>query len=218
MSCFTGTIYVTNDINIVQSNINTSKVLMVTNEPILEGHPNRVSATILLPPAQAIIADADDDMQTFQTLYYQYLISDEVTEFFSLIFYILHIGVNVLIYIPKEDMKSLDYVGFLLGFFNNNYGLQIGNEQISFAFNPQFEGMIADMLYLNDLIDSKDVLMNFSVLTISNGSIMKLYEDIRPYTQIQSIDQIRAYFNAYQMQIIQKNRFIEKVVSRVKDV
>lgn len=218
MSCFTGTIYVTNDINIVQSNINTSKVLMVTNEPILEGHPNRVGATILLPPAQAIIADADDDMQTFQTLYYQYLISDEVTEFFSLIFYILHIGVNVLIYIPKEDMKSLDYVGFLLGFFNNNYGLQVGNEQIPFAFNPQFEGMIADMLYLNDLIDSKDVLMNFSVLTISNESIMKLYEDIRPYTQIQSIDQIRTYFNAYQMQIIQKNRFIEKVVSRVKDV
>lgn len=218
MGCLNGTIYVTSDLNMVQSNINTSKVLMVTNEPILEGHPNKVAATILLPPTQAIIADADDDIQTFQTMYYQYLISDEVTEFFSLLFYILHIGVNILMYIPKEDVKSLDYVGFLLAFFTNNYGIQVGTDQIPFAFNPQFEGMIADMLYLNDLIDYVDLLMNFSVLTINDGSIMKLYNDIRPYVQMQSVIEMRNYFNQYQMQIMKRNTFVEKVVTRVKEV
>ena len=75
------------------------KVVNVTENGLFLNHPNSIKATILLPPTQAIIADADDDIQTFQALYYNYLISDEVTEFISIVLYVLYTGVNVLIYI-----------------------------------------------------------------------------------------------------------------------
>ena len=217
LNCFTGTIYMTSDLNMIQSNINTCKVLMVTNEPLFEGHQNRVSATILLPPTQAIIADADDDIQTFQSLYYQYLISDEVTEFISLIFFVLHTGINIMIYIPKEDVKSLDYVSFLLGFMMNNYGIQIGTESIPFSFNPNYITVISDMLYLNNLIDYADMITSFPVQSMSDMSISKLYMDINPYSRFDNINDMRNYFLNYQNRIVSNNRYIPSVVSRYKE-
>lgn len=215
---FKGTIYMTSDINIVNNSIANCKVLMVTNEPLLEGHPNRVGATILLPPTQAIIADADDDMMTFQNLYYQYLISDEVTEFITLLFYILNKGVNILMYIPKEDVKSLDYVGFLLAFFMNNYGIQIGTDQAQFSFNPQFEGIVGDMLYLNELIDYDELLMGFNVALLNDATIVKMYNRISPYMLGKpTIMQMREYFIRYQQDIFKRNKFLEPVVSRKGD-
>lgn len=215
---FKGTIYMTSDINIVNNSINSCKVLMVTNEPLLEGHPNRVGATILLPPTQAIIADADDDMMTFQNLYYQYLISDEVTEFITLLFYILNKGINILMYIPKEDVKSLDYVGFLLSFFMNNYGIQIGTDQVQFSFNPQFEGIVGDMLYLNELIDYDELLLGFNVALLNDATITKMSTRVNPYILgTPSIMDLRNYFIRYQQNIFKCNKFLEPVVSRKGD-
>lgn len=215
-NCFNGTIYMTSDLNMVQSNINNCKVLMVTNEPLFEGHQNKVAATILLPPTQAIIADADDDMETFQTLYYQYLISDEVTEFISLIFYVLHTGINILLYIPSEDVKSLDYVGFLLSFISNNYGIKIGTDNIPFDFNNNYQSLICDMLYLNDLIDYKDVMMTFPMSIVSSMCIDKLYSEMRPFTRSDDVIFRRNYFINYQNKIL-RNKFIENVVSYRKE-
>ena len=215
---FSGTIYMTSDINMVQNNINSCKVLMVTNEPLFQNHPNRVAATILLPPTQAIIADADDDMQTFEALYYNYLISDEVTEFISIVLYVLYTGVNVLIYIPSEDVKSLSYVGFLLEFLKNNYGIQVGTDAIPYLLDINYLPMIVDMLYLNELISYKDVIMSFSISMISDMSICKMYADSNPYTRCNTPQEMRQYFTDYQNRIINNNNvFMESVVSYRKE-
>lgn len=148
----------------------------ITTEPILKTEPSIIilncseqfipdsnTATILLPPTSAIMADADGDINTFNQLYFNYLCSPQVREFISVIFQLMIRGMNVFIYVDKTEAMNLNFCSVLLEFFASMYGVVLGNGQQMFTVIPERLGNVANELFLNNLIDVDTLLSRFDI-------------------------------------------------------
>lgn len=189
-----GSIYLTSDPNMIINNINSSKVINVTESPIYVEHPNSVKASILLPPIDALMADQDNNIELLRNIYYRYFVSDEVTEFMAIICAVLNKGVNIFMYVPGEELREFSYVGILLEMISNTYGIYIGTSQRQFAFDSRFNQYIADLLFNNNLLDINIYMKEADFNIAANESIIKLDMILNPPVLYKTIDTLRSYF------------------------
>lgn len=206
----TGSIYLTSDINMIANNINTSKVINITENGVFLDHPNSIKATILLPTIDGLMADTDNDINSLRAIYWNYFLSDEPTTFMALICTVLNKGVNIFMYIPQSELKEFSYPGLLLEFIRVVYGLCIGTPNNQFMFDLNYTQYIADLLFNNNLLEADKYLLYSDIYKAPMESIVKLDQVYNPYIPNKNIESIREYFSHKGTQCIRILREDEK--------
>lgn len=138
-------------------------------------------ATILLPPPAAMYKEIDGDQEGFIKEYNEYLEYDSTVQDFicSMILY-LHIGGNILLYTPSHLEDDTLWTNVLILFFFTRFGITIGSSiENSFAYDPKYDGVIADLLYGKGYISIMEYL-NISDPTMlpSTDACQKLAADL----------------------------------------
>lgn len=190
-----GSLYLTSDISMVANNLDKCKVINVTENGIFLEHPNSIKATILLPPLDAMMADADNDINSLRNIYWSYFLSDDVTEFMAIICTVLNRGVNIFMYIPQEEINEFSFIGILLEYIRTVYGICVGTISSQFGFDINFTQYIADLLFNNNLLPAEEYLQYSNISVAPIESIVKLDQYFRPCIVNKSIDLLRVYFS-----------------------
>ena len=190
-----GSIYLTDDPGMIANNLDRCKVVNVTENGLFLNHPNSIKATILLPPLDAMMADIDNNIDLLRNIYWQYFLSDEITEFMAIICTVLNRGVNIFMYVPKDEINEFSYIGILLEFIRNVYGIYVGTNTSQFGFDINYTQYIADLLFNNNLLSGEEYLQYSNISIAPIESIVKLDQCFRPYIINKTIDSIREYFS-----------------------
>lgn len=128
MQILKGDISITDNIQFVReilySNIPNTKIISLdeTNVIPLE-HPNVIGGTCLLPPIDALIAEADGDEIMFDQHYSELFITPFVDQFVGALIVSLMSGTNLLLYYPELDTNIAPK---LMEQFWRRYGIGIG--------------------------------------------------------------------------------------------
>lgn len=121
-------------------------------------------ATLLLPPPFAMQKYVDGDQEGFIHEYNFYLEYDiAVQEFIASILYYLHVGGNILVYIPQCLDDDSIWINTFQLFFFTRYGITMGTSiEHKFAFDIMYNNIIDDLLYSKNYIDIFDYVNNYT--------------------------------------------------------
>ena len=113
--------------------------------------------SILLPPFEALQAEIDNNMQLYERIYTQHLLSKDCVDAFATIVTVIWAGKDVVLLV--ENGQVLQHMSFLIRFFIINLGLIPATPENRFSFDPAYAPIIALLLYgFNGVITSFDLL------------------------------------------------------------
>lgn len=180
-----GSIIFTTDLNFVISMIQANNVCVLDmndmDSPLDPCHPQITPATCLLPPPDALVAECDGDAQLFTAIYEQYLLSDLVVEFVSIVLAVLFRGGSVIIYMNNLPEDSI-WFNMLLQHLYNHYGLKIGTSMDNpFYLDPRYISVDVEMVYMINGISAIDFLkLHANEVPLQPYIINKLLADFNP--------------------------------------
>lgn len=212
-----GSIYITTDINVLRQMMSTNKIVIV-GEPdqALVQSTNALVASVLLPPYNCMMAKMDNDINQFTMLYYNHLMSNEVSNFIAAIIRALYNGTNILLY-STQDEFSLYFEQFY-NFMIANYGIYIGTPANQFMVDSTLNWKLCSALYLFELFTVEEFFINYpSGIQIPDDVIMKLIYELNPYVEDnKSFECYKTYFYNYKERIkAANNKFLAPIMSMV---
>lgn len=178
-----GQLWATSDINLVQQAIMRGFKAIYLGDPISIDPSMKehfVTAISLIPDYQTMSLQVDGNIEGFKNMYIASLNSKAAMQMFSVIFTCLYKGTSIIFYLPSEA-AGLNYVEYLLAYIQYNYGITTQTAFTQFAFNPEFSGKVAELLYLNDLITPQEFLINSE--SLDEISLRKLVNELHPMVE-----------------------------------
>lgn len=177
-----GTIYVTDDLNFVRNVPDKSvKIISLDEDGALSPNdPNVVVGTCLLPPIEALIAEADGDEDLYDAHYLAHLNSPFVQEFIGALISALYRNTSLLLYAPM--MKENISIRKLRQHLFSLYGIMIGVVgQQPCQYDPRCIPIWLTMIYSANVIYPEEFLLNYPEDAAFNNVIVdKLLIDLRP--------------------------------------
>lgn len=182
-----GDISFTDNINLVRdiifSNTPNVKVITLEEEGILPlNHPNVVKGTCMLPPVEALIAEADGDEKMFDTIYSDYLSTPFMIEFVSALMLSLYSGNSLILYyyeldgnniVPKIRQHIFQRYGIYIGILGSNDICKYDNRCLPIWLSS---------IYMINGISVRDFLLYYPInVTISQNIMNKILMEMRPY-------------------------------------
>jgi hypothetical protein len=136
---------------------NGGKAVFVTedDEPSIRSLPNKLEASILLPPYEAIAAELDGDYATAETLYVQWLYTKECKDYINLITFAIMQGIPVGLYFGHQ-IQEMRYPSVLMRFFQAYMGVTFGNGMTLGVYDDQFTPINLGEFLLNFIIKIPD--------------------------------------------------------------
>lgn len=205
-----GQLLITIDIDLVNDTLTNGvgKVLVLSenqdNKTIFSS-PNVIPASILLPPYESVMADLDGNTEMANIEYINYLCRKEPDMFICAILAALLKGINILIYIGKDEAE-MPFVSSLIRLLYDQYGITIGTEHHQFMYNKAYDAVIDSKLYLYELITYQDFFILYpETVMIPDYLIPKLIVDMNPYVEVQTTDNYKMYFEGYKNRIKSNN-------------
>ena len=208
MFLFKGSINVVTDINLANAYRQTCKVVYI-GELNSSLPPNFIEFSVLLPPYKALEAEINGDMNAYSQIYLNYLMNNEPCfEAIMTIITAAYAGVNVILFV--EEGNNLSHLQFLKHFFNNVFGITLGDKDSMFYINPGFFHVIAAYLYswIDGIVELEDILTmgidKFLSIMISNLKPAILEKVAREnklvnYSENDLLEWIRQYYNRLMM-------------------
>lgn len=193
----TGTIYMTNDINmaIMESEKPNSKVIYIDDElvPILQNNPKVINASIFIPGYDLICTFMDGDRDNAYKGYENHLNKYFVKPAISILAELLIAGTNFLIYIPNHIYDLVSYIGV---FLRNHYGIICGCMNIAYMYDANYNDSNLGLLYCNNYIGYGDYLKESSLgaYDYSRNIFNKLLQDINPVLKDYTPEEYSKYF------------------------
>ncbi len=189
MSILKGTIYITDDPNIIYNipiNSNT-KVINMDEDDILVNTDAMLVGTCLLPPVEAKIAEVDGNEALYDSIYASHLLEPYQQQFISAMLSYLYKGGNLMIFLP-EIGTTYTREKFIYHLFSR-YGVHCGlvghpNPQISNCYyDNRCIPLWLNLIYSVNVISATEYLLNYPVdATINNNMIInKLIDELNPY-------------------------------------
>ena len=166
MQILKGDISITDNINFVKevlySNIPNTKVISLDeNNAIPLEHPNVIGGTCLLPPIDALIAEADGDEMLFDQVYSEHFMTPFVDQFVGALIISLMRGTNILLYYPELDTNIAPK---LMEQFWRRYGIGIGIiNQKQKVYDESCTPMWLGYAYTAKAINGRDYLYAFPI-------------------------------------------------------
>lgn len=215
-----GSITFTSNIDILRSAMydKTCRIVaMMDNvDSIIQTIPNVSPASILLPPYAAISAFLDNDKNTFFNEYFIHLGSKEADAFICLILAASARGINILLYVPRDEAENLGFVDAFTQYMISAYGVYIGNDNgAPFNFDICHTANVLCRLYLHDFISYQELLVAYPPNTVmADYLIPKLALELHFYgTPMEVATQINAYLQRIKQN---NNTFLQRAVIRTK--
>lgn len=88
-------------------------------------------------------------------------------------------GINIILYVPKDESSNLSFVTALAQYLVNTYGITIGSEGIPYQYNTAFDHIICTRLYLHDFISYQEFFVAYPAnVNIDPVAIQKLMFDM----------------------------------------
>lgn len=205
-----GYLTITNNVEIVNNALcSGGKVLLLSEQPdskIIQS-PNIIPATILLPLYESVMAELDGELEISKTIYYEQLASKEADMFICAITRALFDskGMHIVIYAGEDEMR-MSFVGVLMSYFFNEYGITIGSDMDNFSYNVAYDAVLLCKWYLYELIDYNYLFMLYPApVNIPEYIIPKLIFDMNPYVANTTMEEYYRYFNEYKNRVKQNN-------------
>lgn len=189
MSLLKGTIYITEDMNVINSipyNSNT-RIVSLDEDNILPENEITLVGTCLLPPMEAKIAEVDGNQTLYDTIYTNHLLMPYQQEFFAALMAYLYRGGNLVLFLPELGYNNTKEM-FIYEIWKL-YGIHIGliGDQ-----NPQTGNCYYDdtcipiwlySIYSVSAISPIEFLFMFPTDAIieNNSIIRKLIAELNPY-------------------------------------
>lgn len=211
---FRGTINVTTDLNTVQNMMGSHRIVLLGEPtPDLVQATNGIVGSIFLPPYPAMMALADNDLNTFNGIYTQHLMTNSCTSLLSVLFKGMINGLNLLIYMTPDEY-NMYFIAFKT-FVRQNYGVTIGSMYESFSYDNQYDYVIYSLLYLNELITIQEFFMVYPQgISFTDEVVMKLINEMRPPIMDTSFESYRTYFFNYKESVKQTNNYLPNLFSK----
>mgnify|MGYP004604172083 FL=1 len=148
-------------------------------------HPKVIGGSILLPPMEALIAEADGDAVGYDYCYRQYLSNEpSVVAFISAIVIYLYKGGYMLFYC--DNLLGNHIVKFLKVIYDNlgiRFGV-VGNQPSPPMYDVRFTAKWLEVLYMENQIPVEEYMRLVSENTqIPDYLSNKLLQEVRPYGQ-----------------------------------
>lgn len=182
-----GTINITNNIGLARefvfSNTPNIKVLCLDEDggALPLDHPNVLGASCLLPPMEALIAEADGDEPLFDTIYFEHFNDPFIFQFTTALLIALYNGINLVIYYPELDTNI---VPKLRQHFYQRYGVWIGivGTPDICRYDDSCIPMWLWLIYSQNGISPIEFLLQYPIKAKIQENIMdKLMMDLQPY-------------------------------------
>lgn len=145
MQDFLGSIVMVDDINFALQYTPTHKVVYIGEIQQQNKHLPLIELSVLLPPYQALDADINGDINSYNQIYYDYLTRmEQCYDAFATIIVSAYKGVNILLYVENAE---LSHKKFLIDYMRARFGIQIGSATTPFGIDPRFEMLIRHIAY-----------------------------------------------------------------------
>lgn len=218
----TGSIYLVTDKEVLRTMATSFShriVAMVENYDGIEDIPNIALASVLLPPYSAICAEMDGNIQAFYQEYFIHLGSKEADATICLLMAAAVRGINIALYVPKEEATNLHFATAFVQYLHDTYGITVGTEQNPFAYDQAFDPVIYSRLYLHDFISYQEFFVAFPAnCLIPEMVIPKLASEMQ-VCMFDNMQDYVNYFTCYKNRIAENdNKFLTiPVIRGVKD-
>lgn len=188
---FKGDISITDNVNLVRdiifSNTPNIKIITLEEDGILPlNHPNVIKGTCILPPVEALIAEADGDENLFDTIYSDYFNTPFMFEFISALMISLYNGNNIVFYYYELDGNNV--IPKLRQHMFQRYGIYIGvlgTRDICKYDNRCLPIWLSHTFMING-ITAREFLINYPPnLNIPQNIMDKIIIDMNPYGNLQ---------------------------------
>lgn len=190
MSILKGTIFITDNPEVIYSlpldpGSNT-KVVNMDEDGILMDNSSIITGTCLLPPVQAMIAEADGNEQLYDTIYTNHLLEPYQQEFISALLSYLYKGGNIVIFLPELGYNNT--MNKFIQIMFDRYGIHIGiigNQNPAIAncyYDERCIPIWLNMIYSVRVISAYEFLYIYPEdAPINNRVINDLINEINPY-------------------------------------
>lgn len=189
MSFLKGTIYITEDMNIINSipyNGN-ARIVSLDEDNILPENNITLVGTCLLPPMEAKIAEVDGNQELYDTIYSNHLLMPYQQQFASALISYLYKGGNLILFLPELGYNNTKEM--VIYQFYKLYGIHIG---LIGAQDPQVANCYYDEtcipMWLNSIYSVSAItpyeflyMYPLDAVLSNNVIIKKLVEELNPY-------------------------------------
>lgn len=187
MSILKGTIYITDNLDIVyNAPLNTTKIVNLDEDGILQDNEAFLGGTCLLPPMEAKIAEIDGNEYQYNMFYQSHLLEPYQQQFIAALISYLYVGGNLILFLPETDYdntkKQLIYHMWTL------YGIHIGiigstnpNDAACF-YDERCEVIWINMIYTSKVITAREFLYVYPLDAVINNQqvVAQLIEELQP--------------------------------------
>lgn len=211
-----GTIYATNNMQILQNALGSSSVIIVGEaDDNFINSINAVKGSVLMPPYQCVSALMDNRIEEYNRLYFQHLSEPCCVELIAVIIRSLYNGNNIMIYMNPDEYNM--YFAQLSQYLLNTFGIMIGTESNNFGYNNNYDYALCTLLYQFNLFSPQEVLTLYPQgVQLTEPIIMKLITDINPFIEGADFSSYSLYFNNYKEKIKMNNNIFLKPSLRRK--
>ena len=207
-----GKLFATSDVNFVQQALMSGSRVIYLGDPIsidpaLKDHV--VISTPLTPDYQTLSLFVDGNIDGFTNMYISSLNSKAAIEIFAVIFVCLYKGINIVLFVPPEA-SGLNFIEYLLGFIQVHYGITTQTTSTMFNFDQSFSTRIAELMYLENLINCQEFLVNSE--TLDQVTLKKLVNELHPMVKDPTdINQIVKWFSNYKDQLLSNMNLVNGI-------
>lgn len=182
-----GTIFVTDNVDIVyNAPLNTTKIVSLDEDGILQDNPAFIGGTCLLPPLEAKIAEVDNNELQYDQFYQSHLLDAFQQQFIAALVSYLYRGGNLILFLPEIGYtntrdKLIQHMWLL-------YGIHIGiindpDPMKSQCFYDERCTVIwLNMIYTSKVIPANEYLYMMPADAVMNNQVVisELIEELMP--------------------------------------
>lgn len=183
----TGSIYITNSIDVIRSiQIEPNTRIINLDEDLVNTDSNFViGGTCLLPPIEAKMAESDGYEKLYDDIYVRSLTAPFQTEFFTALIAFLRKGGKLILFLPDDPNAFVKLPAYIMTLYGIHIGI-IGAQDPLIAnsyYNNAYLYIWLNLLYTHNIISAFEYLYLFPMqLDVNNNAITnKLIVDIKPF-------------------------------------
>ena len=186
-----GTMYITDNEDVIYTAPTTTgnvKIVSLDEDGILNRDPSILVGTCLLPPVDAMIAEADGNEQLYDTIYSNHLLEPYQQQFISALLAYLYIGGNLLLFLPELGTCTKEKLVYHL---YAKYGIHpgiIGSQdpyKANWVIDLKCIPLWLNMIYTVHAISAYDFLKAYPAdAQINNPVVLReLVMELHPYEE-----------------------------------
>ena len=134
-----------------------------------------INAITFTPDSRSICALLEGEEKIFAEMYLMSLATEVNEKMFAVILGALNKGQKILLFFP-EDTQQLKYPYLLLKYFNDKFGIRVGDKTTECMYNDNYDYSNLSFMYMNDILSWQEYILNID--NLDQFVLVKLRKDL----------------------------------------